>query len=124
MKRYLNINPATVINVIFVSDDFTNDEIKDDEYRYLCKTINKETVLLPYNPLITIKQFIAYKYAITSGVDELNIKVEKIMVYIDYYGFVREKIVDINSNNEIIKIFDTFIQATEALVTYELEENE
>jgi len=117
MKKYLDINPATVINVTVLSDEFAN-----DEFKYLCKLTSKEVVLLPYNPLITIKQFIDYKYAITSGIDELNIKIEKIMIYIDYYGFERKELTDINSNNEVREIYDTYIQASEALIDIDIEE--
>jgi hypothetical protein len=114
MKRLLNINPLTVVNVIEVNIGFRNEEIKDDEYRYICHLINNESVLLPYNPLKKIKQFINYQYAITSNSNELNIKVEKVIIYIDYYGFKVSKIVG-KSDNEIRSTYDTYFQAVEVL---------
>jgi len=77
--------------------------------------------LLPYNPLSTIKQFINYQYAITSNSNELNIKIEKVIVYIDYYGFEINKIVG-KSNNEIRSTYNTYFEAVEVLTKFELEE--
>lgn len=117
MNKFNMINPINVLSVT-VQDE----NKRTDEYIYICKLVTKESVLLPYNPLITIKQFIEYKYAITSGIDELNIKIEKIMIYIDYYGFERKEITDINSNNEIREIFNSYHLASEALIKIDLEE--
>lgn len=122
MRRLLKVNPLTVIDVITVGNDFTNEEIKDDEYKYICRLINNESVLLSYNPLLTIKQFIKYRYAITSDSNELNVKVEKTIVYINYYGFEVEEISDNNSNNEIRKVYETSIRAYEILQEIEYDE--
>jgi hypothetical protein len=123
MKKLLNINPSTVISVTEVNIGFRNENIKDDDYRYICNLTNDKSVLLPYNPLSKIKQFINYQYAITSNSNKLNIKIEKVIVYIDYYGFETSEIVE-KSDNEIRSTYDTYLQALEALTQLELEEEE
>lgn len=122
MKKIQMINPNVVIDVVVPNEDFRNDEISDDGYKYICKLVNKETVLLPYNPLHMIKQFISNKYAITKGTDNLNIKIEEIMHYIDYYGTERKEIIDFESNNEIEEVYDTYLEASEALIKLDIEE--
>ena len=121
MKKLLNINPLTVINCIETNKGFRNEDITDDEYRFICHLSSNNSVLLPYNPLSTIKQFINYQYAITSNSDGLNIKIEKVIVYIDYYGFEINKIVG-KSNNEIRSTYNTYFEAVEVLTKFELEE--
>ena len=122
MKKIAMINPNVVIDVVVPDEAFRNDEISDDGYRYICKLVTKETVLLPYNPLHMIKQFINYKYAITKGTDNLNIKIEEIMHYIDYYGTERKEIIDFESNNEIEEVYDTYLEASEALIKLDIKE--
>lgn len=111
IKKYDMINPNTIISVTIPEDDMI-----DDEYIYLCKLITKESVLLPYHPLLQIKQFIEVGFAVTEFVDEDNernfVSIEKVMVYIDYYGFERTEIKDRSSKNTIIKVFETYIKAS------------
>jgi len=120
IKKYEMINPAVVINVTIPEDDML-----DDEYIYLCKLTTKESVLLPYHPLLQIKQFIEIGYAVTEFIDENNerrfVKIEKVIVYIDYYGFERTEIKDRTSKNTIVKVFQTYVQADSWITKQELE---
>lgn len=121
MKKIQMINPNVVIDVVVANQDLKNDEISDDGYKYVCKLVNKETVLLPYNPLHMIKQYISNKYAITKNTDNLNIKIEEIIHYIDYYGTERKEIIDFESDNEIEKVYDSWLEASEALIKLNIE---
>jgi len=117
MKKYEMINPQ---NVLFVS--LLEEENREDEYIWICKLTTKESVLLKYNPLITIKQFIGYKFAVTKNrEDDKLVKIEQVMVYIDYYGFERTEIKDELSSNEIVKVFDSYVQADRYILNSELE---
>jgi len=120
IKKYEMINPNSVISVSVLDEDK-----RVDEYVWLCKLTTKETILLQYNPLSTIKQFIKYGYAVTHFKDETNeidfVKIEQTMTFIDYYGFEVTQIKDIESNNTIIKNFDTYVQADRYILEQELK---
>ena len=116
IKKHEMINPNVVISV-----SIPNDNMIDDEYIYLCKLTNKENVLLPYHPLLQIKQFIEIGYAVTHFIDEdgtspILVSIEKVIVYIDYYGFERTEIKNRDSKNTIVKTFKTYIQADRYIV--------
>lgn len=112
IKKYEMINPNSVISVSIPDDSMIN-----DEYIYLCKLTNKESVLLPYHPLLQIKQFIEIGYAVTHFIDddedkEINfVQIEKVIVYIDYYGFERTELKDRTSKNTIIEVFTSYFKA-------------
>ncbi len=120
IKKYEMINPNSVISVSVLDEDK-----RVDEYVWLCKLITKESVLLRYNPLLNVKQFIKYGYAVTHFEDETNeidfVKIEQTMTFIDYYGFEVTQIKDIESNNTIIKNFDTYVQADRYILEQELK---
>lgn len=120
IKKYEMINPMNVVSVSIQDEDK-----RTDEYVWLCKLVTKETILLRYNPLLTIKQFIKYGYAVTYFEDETNeidfVKIEQTMTFIDYYGFEVTQIKDIESNNTIIKNFDTYVQADRYILEQELK---
>ena len=81
MKKLDLVNPINVINV----EPVGTENIKDN-YAFIVKLTTKESVLMRYNPLATIKQFIAVKWCIISTVDDSDICVSECIEYIDYYG--------------------------------------
>ncbi|HIP13851.1 MAG TPA: hypothetical protein EYG73_14170 [Arcobacter sp.] len=120
IKKYEMINPMNVVSVSIQDEDK-----RTDEYVWLCKLVTKETILLRYNPLLTIKQFVKYGYAVTHFEDETNeidfVNIEQTMTFIDYYGFEVTQIKDTESNNTIIKNFDTYVQADRYILEQDLK---
>lgn len=120
IKKYEMINPMNVVSVSIQDEDK-----RTDEYIWLCKLVTKETILLRYNPLLTIKQFVKYGYAVTHFEDETNeidfVNIEQTMTFIDYYGFEVTQIKDTESNNTIIKNFDTYVQADRYILEQDLK---
>lgn len=116
MKRLKNINPNSVISVTEIAPE----EQKDD-FIYICSLITNESVLMPYNPLERIKQFIKYGYSVVKDKDD-NLKTEKVAVYINYYGLEVTKFVKNSSHGDIKIVLDTIYQATNYIHQHSLDE--
>ena len=117
MKKLRLINPNTVISVEVVEE-----EKRVDNFVFICKLTTKESVLCPYNPLNTIKQFLGELYGITSlyGGD---IEVSKIIKFVDYYGTIVMQIEDeIREEFDTHELFDTESEALIRLPEY-IKEN-
>jgi len=116
MKRLKNINPNSVISVIEMAI-----EEQEDDFIYICSLVTDESVLMPYNPLEKIKQFIKYGYSVVKDKDD-NLKTEKVAIYINYYGSEVKKFVKNNVHGDIKIVLDTIYQATNYILEYSLDE--
>lgn len=88
MKKLDLVNPNTVMNVEPIDPNKSN-----DNYIYLVKLISKETVLMRYNPLAEIKQFVSKGFAVVSDAGTQHC-VTEIITYIDFYGTIVNRIQD------------------------------
>ena len=115
MKKLKKINPNSVISVTEIAQ-----KEQKDNYIYLCSLVTKETVLMSYNPLERVKQFIKYGYAIAKN-DNNDLRTEKVQIFINYYGLEVTKFLDSNSDDEIVFICDTIFQATNYIHRHSLD---
>jgi len=115
MKKIEKINPNSVISVTEIAP-----EEQKDNYIYLCNLTTKETVLMSYNPLERVKQFIKYGYAIAKN-DNNDLRTEKVQIFINYYGLEVTKFINRNSEDEIVCVCDTVFQATNYIHKHSLD---
>jgi hypothetical protein len=121
MERVLKINPQTVVSVVYVGNTFKNEEIKvDDSFKYICSLVTNERVLMEYDPLKRIKQFIKYGYAVVKNKNN-NLRTEKVQIFINYYGLEVIEFINSNSKDEIVFTCDTIFQAINYIHKHSLD---
>lgn len=115
MKKLDFVNPENVVNVDFLGMD----KIKEGNYAYIVKLVTKETVIMKYNPLLCIKQFICFKWCIISDIEDSDINVSKCEFYVNYYGNTSLNIIDdVKNHYDINEVFDNKQEAMDRLDNY------
>jgi len=115
VKKIEKINPDNVISVTEIAPGQ-----QEDKFIYVCTTTTEETVLMPYNPLEQIKQFIKYGYAIAKN-ENSDLRTEKVKIFINYYGLEVTEFIHSNSRDEIVFLCDTVFQATNYIHKHSLD---